>query len=132
MRRPEINVTPLVDVCLVILIIFMVVTPLLRPATDPPETPAPEPLGSEPPRARVTIALGPPVSVTVDEDRTPLGGDALLVLLKALHASAPRREIALEADRRLPYREVRRVVAAIQEAGFPGVGLVARKREPRR
>lgn len=132
MRRsvsPEINVTPLVDVCLVLLIIFMLVTPLLTPSVELPEAPAPEGWSSTRPPSRIAIAFGPPVTVTVDDDRSPLDRAALLVLLKALHENDPRREIAVWADRRLPYREVRRVIGDVQEAGFSGVGLVARRDE---
>ncbi len=132
MRRsisPEINVTPLVDVCLVLLIIFMVVTPLMDRPADLPETPVPEAWPAEKAKSKITIALGPPVSVTIDDDRTPLTGEALLVLLEALHDNDPRREIAIRADHRLPYGDVRRVVQAVQKAGFEGVGLVTKKRE---
>src|SRR5262250_2022117 len=132
MRRPnapEINVTPLVDVCLVLLIIFMVVTPLLNRDVDVPDTPAPDSWPAAPAKSRIVIAFGPPVAITVDGDRNPLEQEALLALLRALHENDPRREIAIAADRRLSYGQVRSVVAAVQQAGFPGVGLVARRSE---
>jgi biopolymer transport protein TolR len=124
--RAEINVTPLVDVCLVLLIIFMVVTPLFN-AVRLPEAPEPEPWGTEPARSKITLSYGPPVAVRVDDDPNPLDDGALAILLAAMHNTDPRREIALRADRRLPYAEVRRVLQAIQEAKFPAVGLVAER-----
>jgi biopolymer transport protein ExbD len=126
--RAEINVTPLVDVCLVLLIIFMLVTPLLTPPVELPATPEPEAFAAEAPRTKITVAAGPPVRVTVDDDRTPLSDPALEALLAALHAQGPGREIVLRADRRLPYGEVKRVLKAIQGAGFKNVGLAAEKK----
>ena len=126
---PEINVTPLVDVCLVLLIVFMLVTPLLTPSVELPETPAPQGWPTTRPPARIAIAFGPPVTLTVDDDRSPLDHAALRTLLNALHETDPHREIAVWADRRLPYREVRRVIGDVQDAGFSGVGLIARRRE---
>jgi biopolymer transport protein ExbD len=124
--RAEINVTPLVDVCLVLLIIFMVVTPLIN-AVQLPEAPEPELWGTEPARSKIIVSYGPPVTVRVDDDPSPLDDGALVILLGAMHKADPRREIALRADWRLPYAEVRRVLRVIQEAKFPAVGLVAER-----
>ena len=125
--RAEINVTPLVDVCLVLLIIFMLVTPLLNVAVQLPEAPEPEPWGAEPARSKVTVRFGPPRAVLVDDDPRPLDDDNLAVLLSALHRRDPHREIAVRADRRLPYAEVKRVLQIARDAGFPAVGLVAER-----
>jgi biopolymer transport protein TolR len=124
--RAEINVTPLVDVCLVLLIIFMVVTPLFN-TVELPEAPEPEPWGTAPARSKIILSFGPPVAVRIDDDPNPLDEAGLAILLDALHRTDPRREIALRADRRLPYAEVRRILRAIQEAHFPAVGLVAER-----
>jgi biopolymer transport protein TolR len=125
--RAEINVTPLVDVCLVLLIIFMLVTPLLTAPVQLPEAPEPESWGAEPARSKVTVRFGPPRTVLVDDDPSPLDDDGLAVLLAALHRRDPRREIAVRADRRLSYAEVKRVLRIAREAGFPAVGLVAER-----
>jgi biopolymer transport protein ExbD len=125
--RAEINVTPLVDVCLVLLIIMMVVTPLMHAPVELPKAQDPEAWGAEPARSKVTVSFGPPVAVRVDDDPTPMGEEALAALLQAIHAQDPRREISLRADRRLTYGEVKRVLRFVQEAGFPAVGLVAER-----
>jgi biopolymer transport protein TolR len=126
--RAEISVAPLVDVCLVLLIIFMVVTPLLHSGqVETPQAPEPQPWGSERARSMVILTDGPPSFILVDDDPSPLDEAGLSVLLQALHARDPRREIALRADRRLSYGAVKRVLVAIQEAGFPAVGLVAER-----
>lgn len=125
--RAEINVTPLVDVCLVLLIIMMVVTPLMHAPVELPKAQEPEAWGPEPARSKVTVSLGPPVAIRVDDDPSPMGEEALSTLLKAIHAQDPRREISLRADRRLAYGEVKRVLRFVREAGFPAVGLVAER-----
>jgi biopolymer transport protein TolR len=125
--RAEINVTPLVDVCLVLLIIFMLVTPLLAPPVELPKADSPQAFDAQAPRSRITIAPGRPVRVTVDDDPSPLSDSALETLLGALHAGGPRREIVVRADRTLPYAEVKRVLRIVQSAGFGDVGLAAER-----
>jgi biopolymer transport protein ExbD len=125
--RAEINVTPLVDVCLVLLIIMMVVTPLMHAPVELPKASEPETWGAEPARSKVTVSYGPPIAIRVDDDPNPMGEEALATLLQAIHAQDPRREISLRADRRLAYGEVKRVLRFVQAAGFPAVGLVAER-----
>ena len=129
--RAEINVTPLVDVCLVLLIIFMVVTPLLNQVELPQ---APEPLAwpAETARTRITLAVGPPVAISVDDDPGPLSEPALEMLMRALHERQPTRQILLRADRRLSYGDVKKVLRIVQAAGFASVGLVAERPHPTR
>jgi biopolymer transport protein TolR len=123
--RSEINVTPLVDVCLVLLIIFMVVTPLLTP--DPgvrlPETRAPQPLPEDAGQLAVSIRA---------DGGVRLGGghiaDARLAAeLGAIHRRCPDREVVVKADRSLPYHRVREVMRMLNEAGFTRVGLVTER-----
>ena len=131
--RAEINVTPLVDVCLVLLIIFLVMTPLIHGGeVELPQAPSPGPWPSEPARSRVTLAYGPPLAIWVDDDPGPLSLPAFEELLRAIRARNVRHDIVLRADRRLSYGEVKRALRTIQEAGFPTVGLVAERpaREP--
>jgi biopolymer transport protein TolR len=129
--RAEINVTPLVDVCLVLLIIMMVVTPLMHAPVELPKASEPQAWGAEPARSKVTLSYGPPVAIRVDDDPNPMGEEALAALLQAIHAQDPRREISLRADRRLAYGEVKRVLRFVQTAGFPAVGLVAERLNPK-
>jgi len=125
--RAEINMTPLVDVCLVLLIIFMLVTPLLAPPVELPVAASPSPFDAEAPRSKITIAAGSPVRVTMDDDPTPLSEQALQILLGALHGEGPGRQIVLRADRSLRYAEIKRVLREIQAAGFKDVGLAAER-----
>lgn len=124
--KADINVTPLVDVCLVMLIIFMVVTPMLQEGIDVnlPETndPAKMPEGA----TQVTIALKGDGNVYVGDNWIPK--DQLTRAIGDLAASSTDRQIVIKGDRNLPYREIREVMRIVNEAGFSGAGLVAKKK----
>jgi len=122
--RSEINVTPLVDVVLVLLLIFMVVTPLLHRGV-PVELPASAAHERRPDGALVVLSL------TVDGrlflDGRPLAPDGLGDVVRA----ARGRELHLQADRRLAYGAVRRVLERLHAAGAAEVGLATIAREAR-
>ena len=124
--RSEINVTPLVDVCLVLLIIFMVVTPMLQTGTDVPlpETASPDPIPDE--ERQVTLALTIDGRLTVDGRE--IERNELVATLTALRQVDAGRPLVLKADRDLPYRTVRELLGETQEAGFAGAGLLSSKR----
>jgi biopolymer transport protein TolR len=123
--RSEINVTPLVDVCLVLLIIFMVVTPMLQEgvAVALPETtnPAKMPEGEN----QLDVAVKADGSVFLGPRFVP--SNALVAELSAVYRSSPNKSVVVKADSNLKYKQVRGVMRLINEAGFRGVGLVARK-----
>ena len=120
--QSEINVTPLVDVCLVLLIIFMVVTPMLQkgvpvnlPVTSNPEkTPDTEKQLQVSVKADGSIYLGPLV----------LREEQLNSELKAIFERTPDREIAVKGDRQVKYGVVVKVLRACRDAGFQNVGLI--------
>ncbi|MBV8201544.1 MAG: biopolymer transporter ExbD [Acidobacteria bacterium] len=127
--RSEINVTPLVDVCLVLLIIFLVVAPLLRKGIDValPETANPRSLSAA--HGRLALSIRSDGAVFVDGTRVPQ--DRLEATLKASHDVAPTRPIVVEGDRRLHYRAVAAVLQTMRDAGFERVGLATDKRGPK-
>jgi biopolymer transport protein TolR len=121
----EINVTPLVDVMLVLLIIFMVTAPLLVAGVpvDLPESRA----GALDQQAKpVQIAIDSRGLITVDEapvKETEL--PALLARLAAQPEPAEGRRIYLRADRSLDYGRVMRVMGELNRAGLNRVALVS-------
>lgn len=118
----EINVTPLVDVMLVLLVIFMVAAPMLSTgvAVNLPRTAA-APLS--PPK--------PPLELSIDAQggifiaREPVEEAALPERLAAVRAEDPERAVHLRADRALEYGTVLRVMALVTRAGITRVALVS-------
>ncbi len=125
--RNQINVTPLVDVCLVLLIIFMVVTPWLRKGIDValPETANPRSLPEV--RGQLTVSIRDDGDVYVDGIWVPQ--ERLAATLKASHDSAPARPVVVNGDRRLPYKTVVTMLKTLQSAGFERAGLASDKRK---
>ena len=127
----EINVTPMVDVMLVLLIIFMVTAPLLTAGVqvDLPESKA---AALEQDQEPVAISIDPAGTVFVDD--APVPGDALGERLRQI-AAGSRQEggprIYLRADRGLDYGRVMQVMGEIDRAGLRRVALVSTATEPR-
>jgi biopolymer transport protein TolR len=125
--QSDINVTPLVDVCLVLLIIFMVVTPLLQSGIPIllPETNKPEkyPEGQK----QVKVAIQEDGKIFIGQDWVPTRAE-LTKRMEDMLAADPQKEVVIKADRRLKYRDVREVMKALNDAGFTKVGLITMKK----
>ena len=126
--QSDINVTPLVDVCLVLLIIFMVVTPMLQkgipiqlPVTDNPEK---KPENSK--QKLITVAWGDPPKYYLDTKWLPK--EDFQKELDELYQRDPAAELVIKADQRLKYGEVKAVMKITKDAGFQDVGLIVDKR----
>lgn len=116
----EINVTPFVDVMLVLLIVFMVSAPLLS-AGVPLELPKTEAGAIRESEAPLTVSVRADGSIFVQEQRTPF--EALGPALAAA-ARDPEREVFVRADGRVSYEEVARVMAALSVRGFTRINLI--------
>ena len=123
--KGDINVTPLVDVCLVLLIIFMVVTPMLQSGVDvmKPETKDPTKMPEN--QKQLAVAIKADGSVFVGQNWVP--DASLKANLEEVHNSSPDKDVIIKADRRLKYKDVRNLMRMINEAGFSRVGLVVDK-----
>jgi len=101
--KAEINVTPLVDVCLVLLIIFMVVTPMLQ--------------------------KGRPVQLPVTEypDKKPDEEGQLLVSIDQEFQRSRSKQVVIKGDRRLTFGDVKDVMIMLNKAGFETVGLLTER-----
>jgi len=123
---PDINVTPLVDVVLVLLIIFMVVAP--RMDQDVPVdlpgifNPDPEVKTMDP----VKLSVAKAGEYYIDEQKYDL--DGAIAALGDLHAVDPLRRLVLRADSKLTYKDVREILARAQQVGFPGMSLMVGER----
>ena len=117
----QINVTPLVDVMLVLLIIFMVTAPIIQQGVE-----------VSLPKVRASAIPGKEeqfvVSITRDRqiylNDTKLTAVGLTDKLVAIARERPDREVFIRADEQVPYGEVMRTMAAIKAAGIENVGMV--------
>ncbi len=117
----EINVTPFVDVMLVLLIVFMVTAPLLTPGilVDLPET-----------EAEAIPDTGEPLSVTVMADgtifvqQTPISFDNIVPHLEAVASAGYRQRIYIRGDKNASYDQVAKVIGKINGAGYTSIALV--------
>ena len=117
----DINVTPLVDVMLVLLIIFMVTAPILQQGVtiDLPKVQA-GPLAGEEEQLVVNIARTG--DVYLNDTRYDLPG--LTAKLQAIAAARPDRQIYVRADQSVAYGQVMKTMGAVRAAGLTKVGLV--------
>lgn len=119
---PEMNVTPLVDVVLVLLIIFMVVTPQLEAgaAVELPAVVNPD-KGEDNSLTPTTVSLTAQGALFLDRKEVPR--EQLVERLRAIHEKDPESRVVLKADRAVRYAEVRGVFKTLQDIGFPGISL---------
>jgi biopolymer transport protein ExbD/biopolymer transport protein TolR len=119
---PAMNVTPLVDIVLVLLIIFMVVLPSME-QDAPVELPSIFNVDEEP-EGRTDPAT---VSITADHrlflEQDEVTREALETSLRTMHENEPLRRLILRGDSSLHYSDVREIFALCQSLGFPGVSL---------
>ena len=118
----DINMTPLIDVMLVLLVIFMITAPLMASSLklDLPKTDAAQP--SEAPRF-IAVALDPQGRFYLGEEGLD---DAVFATRVAEAAKAnPQTEVQLRADRSVPYGRVAELIGIVQKAGLNRIGFVA-------
>ncbi|MEM7247665.1 MAG: biopolymer transporter ExbD [Acidobacteriota bacterium] len=120
---PEINVTPLVDVFLILLLVFMITAPLLQHVIDVdlPEVSTARADGGRPP---LTVVVGAEGSLSIDEEIVTL--DEVVIRARAAEAARAERETAvvLRGDREAPYGYVLSVLDALRRAGVREPALV--------
>ncbi len=119
----DINVTPLVDVMLVLLIIFMVTAPLLT-AGVPVELPESRAKALAQEQQQVAITMGSDGRVFIDQGEVAPGelADRLAALPKGADGKPP--QVTLRADRALDYGRVMGVMGELNRAGFNSIALV--------
>jgi biopolymer transport protein TolR len=130
--RSEINVTPLVDVCLVLLIIFMVVTPMLGTGDIAlPKTDQPSKKPEDQKQIVLNVKYGSPPVLGIHDD----SGDntySVADFEKKLDEDYQRnstRPVVIKADERLAWKDVRDVMRVAKDAGFENVGLITDKKQ---
>jgi len=125
----EINVTPLVDVMLVLLIIFMVTAPMMMQGMDVqlPQTQAKAIPSQE---ERLVITLNKKQEIFINEYRVSRG--ELQEKLKILYQNKKEGEVFLRADRSLPYGFVVQIMSDIKNSGIEKLGMVTEPTEEKK
>ena len=117
----QINVTPFVDVMLVLLVIFMITAPMMQQGmqVNLPKT-----------EAKAMSIKDEPIIVTVDKsgraflDKEEVAAGQLKSKLNSIFAKKSKREVFLKADRDVPYGDVIRIMADIKGAGVERLGML--------
>ena len=118
---PEINITPLVDVCLVLLIIFMVIAPAL---SEGAMLELPKAVTADQKSKEVNpfeLAVGVDGSIVLDKQKVDPAN--LKAKVTELHTQDPKRALMLKMDHQVPYKKVREMFALVADVGFRGILL---------
>ena len=124
----EINVTPMVDVMLVLLVIFMVTAPLLSVGV-PLDLPKLRAAQLSEPKKPVILSLNREGEVFIGDER--IGADELEGRLAALAAEDPTRIVYVRSDRRNTYAQLMDTLGLVNQAGFSKVSLIAEAAGPK-
>ena len=117
----DINMTPLIDVMLVLLVIFIITAPLMTSSLklDLPKTDS-----ATPSNAPAFIALAIDGEGRLFYGDEPLSRDALAARVSAAAKANPQLEVQLRADQKVPYGQVAEMLAMIQKAGLNRIGFI--------
>ncbi|OQY56594.1 MAG: protein TolR [Candidatus Parabeggiatoa sp. nov. 2] len=126
-RLSEMNVVPYIDVMLVLLIIFMITSPLLTRSVDV-ELPAVKQAENVVPTQTkfVIVTIDAQGRLFLDDDEKALSMETLLTRVAASIRFAPDSQVLVRGDSRLAYGEVVKVMSLLQEAGVSKVGLLTK------
>ena len=124
--KSDINVTPLVDVCLVLLIIFMVVTPMLQKGKPVmlPQTERPD----KKPESDKELLISIQADKTIFIDTKWFPDKEFAAKMKEIGERSANKDVLVKADQRLTYGDVKNVMRMIKDGGFERVGLITEKK----
>lgn len=124
----EINVTPLVDVMLVLLIIFMVTAPMMQQGVnvDVPVAPG-QPLESKREAETMTISVKPDNQIEINGKA--VSENELLETIVQAKKEKPNLEVNLRGDKQASYGTIARIMAALTNAGITNLGLITAPQE---
>ena len=117
----DINMTPLIDVMLVLLVIFIITAPLMTSSLklDLPKTDSGTPTSAP---AFIALAINADGGLFFGDE--PLARDALALRVAEAAKANPQLEVQLRADQKVPYGSVAELIALVQQAGLNRIGFV--------
>jgi biopolymer transport protein ExbD len=118
---PDINVTSLVDVTLVLLIVFMVAAPILKSSLDisVPQAATAKPTDEE----GITVFIKKDGKILIDD--TPVEEASFDISFTQIYSASSNQPVFLKADAEVPYAKVLTVIDALREEGVTDLGLIA-------
>src|SRR4029453_6490793 len=122
--KADINITPYIDILLVLLIIFMVITPVRQMDLDV-KVPQPPPPGQEnapPDPSVIVVSVGESANITINQD--PVDITALGPKLQEIYSARANKNMFISASAKLPYGDVVKVIDIAKGAGVGDVGLI--------
>lgn len=122
----SINVTPFVDICLVLLVIFMIVVPTILTGVP---VQLPHAKGEPVPQAMQQTVITVKDDATLYLDNLVLRRDQFDSEIQKLHNAFPQKPIAVRGDRRVPYGDVVDVLDTCRAAGYTDVRLMSQRRD---
>jgi len=125
----EINVTPLVDVVLVLLIIFMVTAPMLQMGIDV-NLPQVKSKSIDVAEEKLVLTINSAKEIFINRNKVPVTG--LSVKLQSIFANRIDREVFLRADKNVPYGFVVEVMSEVRKAGIDRLGMITEAPEESR
>jgi biopolymer transport protein ExbD/biopolymer transport protein TolR len=120
----DINMTPLIDVMLVLLVIFIVTAPLM---TSSLKLELPRAEGAQPGDAPATLALAVDAEGRLYAGDEPVAPEQLAARVREAAARNPATEVHLRADSRVPYGRVAELIGLVQSGGLTRIGFVTDK-----
>ena len=117
----DINMTPLIDVMLVLLVIFILTAPLMASSL---KLDLPRADGAAASDAPAFVALAIDAAGGLYLDDVPAAREAVVERVRATARRSPAAEVQLRADRRVPYGRVAEVIGWVQEAGLTRIGFI--------
>ena len=118
----DINITPYIDILLVLLIIFMVITPVRQMDLDVkvPQTSSDETLGVDP--SVIVVSIGESMRIAINNEDTSIGN--LGPKLQEIYSKRSNKNMFISASAKLPYGDVVRVIDIAKGAGVGDIGLL--------
>ncbi|WP_149195565.1 protein TolR [Luteimonas suaedae] len=128
--KNEINVVPYIDVMLVLLIIFMITTPLLNLGTDV-NLPDSNARSVATPKDPVVVSVYPDgaMALMIEQQNQSIGREDLLTRLRAIHSQNPEATVLVRGDGAASYQRIMDAIGIINEAGVTKVSLLSRPLE---
>jgi biopolymer transport protein TolR len=122
--KADINITPYIDILLVLLIIFMVITPVRQMDLDVkvPQPPPPGQENAKPDPSVIVVSVGESANITINQD--PVDITALGPKLQEIYSARANKNMFISASPKLPYGDVVKVIDIAKGAGVGDVGLI--------